>query len=247
MKNEVNNIQLIIDRRMRKIEKEKLKELGYNLIEIRKSSNVYEEISSHVDIFTCKIENKLIIEPSQYNLLKERLSNIKINIEQGVEKVESKYPYDVKYNVCIIGKNALHNFEYTDTKIKEELIKQGYKLINTTQGYTNCSIAVIDENSAIVTDKGLYKILQKHNVDVLYLDYEPDIKLLIENEYSKRKGFIGGAISRIGNNVIIFGDLSKIDKKNNIREFITSRKLNILEFKELDVVDYGGCVALGSK
>ena len=39
----------------------------------------------------------------------------------------------------------------------------------------NCSIAVIDGISAIVTDKGLYKILQKHNIDVLYLEYEPKV------------------------------------------------------------------------
>ena len=171
------NSQLIIDKRMRNIEKEKIKELGYNLIEINESKNVYEEISSHVDIFTCKIGNKLIIEPTKYNEIKEQLRN-DYDIEQGKEKVENKYPYDIKYNVCIIGKKAIHNFEFTDLKTKEELIKQGYELINTVQGYTNCSIAVIDDNSAIVTDKGLFKILQKRNIDVLYLQYEPDIKLL---------------------------------------------------------------------
>ena len=58
--------KLIIDSRMRKIEKDKLKELGFELIEIKPSENVYEEISSHVDIFTCKIENTIIIEPSKY-------------------------------------------------------------------------------------------------------------------------------------------------------------------------------------
>ena len=42
-----------------------------------------------------------------------------------------------------------------------------YEIINTRQGYTNCSIAVIDDNSAIVTDKGLYKILQKHQITPL--------------------------------------------------------------------------------
>ena len=163
-------MNLIIDKRMRKIEKEKLKELGYNLIEIKQSEKVYQEISSHVDIFTCKIEEKLIVEPTQYDNIKSQLQeNV---IEQGSESVESKYPLDIKYNVCLIGKKAMHNFEYTDSKIKEELQQQGYELINTTQGYTNCSIAVIDDNSAIVTDKGLYKILEKHNIDVLYLEYK---------------------------------------------------------------------------
>ena len=237
---DINKIsELIIDERMRKIEKEKLKELGYKLIEVKSNPKVYEEISSHVDIFTCKIGSKIIIEPSIYEEIKKQIIN-ESNIEQGSKKVEKNYPYDIKYNICTIGKKALHNFQFTEPKIKEELIKQGYELVNTTQGYTNCSIAVIDENSAIVTDKGLYKILQKHKIDVLYIEYEPDIKLLTSNGYSSRKGFIGGAISRIGDYVIVFGDLNKIDKDVKIRKFISSRKLNIIEFERLDVIDYGG-------
>ena len=232
-------MDLIIDERMRQIEKEKLKELGYKLIEIKQSNHVYEEISSHVDIFTCKIGNKLIVEPTQYDNIKQNIKDDSI-VAQGKELVQAKYPFDIKYNVCILGKMALHNFVYTDSKIKEELQEQGYELVNTTQGYTNCSIVVIDENSAIVTDKGLYKILQKHNIDVLYLQYEPDIKLLNKKGYSKRKGFIGGVISRIDNKIFISGDLNKIDQNEQIRKFIEKRNLEIIEFKGLDVIDYGG-------
>ena len=234
---------LIIDERMRQIEKQKLKELGCNLIEIRQSSKVYPEISSHVDIFTCKIGDVLVAEPSQYEQIKSKLTS-ENKIISGQENISLKYPDDIKYNVCTIGKKAIHNFQHTDLAIKEELTNQGYELINTTQGYTNCSIAVIDENSAIVTDKGLYKILQKHNIDVLYLEYEPDIKLLNCNKYSNKKGFIGGAISRIANEIIVFGDLNKIDQENKIRNFITNKNLNIIEFENLDVIDYGGIVEL---
>ncbi|MBQ2835917.1 MAG: hypothetical protein IJE68_03700 [Clostridia bacterium] len=238
MKNKV-----IIDERMRQIEKQKLKELSYDLIEIKKSENVYPEISSHVDIFTCKIEDVLIVEPSQYEQIKLHLPS-EYKVKSGLETISSRYPQDIKYNVCIIGKKAIHSFQHTDLQIKEELTKQEYEFINTTQGYTNCSIAVIDENSAIVTDKGLYKILQKHNLDVLYLDYDPDIKLLNDNQYSHKKGFIGGAISRIGNRIMVFGDLNKIDQDNKIRNFITNKNINIIEFKNLDVIDYGGIVEL---
>ncbi len=243
MENKINNPQLIIDKRMRQIEKDKLKELGYSIVEIKSTGKVYEEISSHVDIFTCKIGNKLIIEPTQYKTLKNKLWG-KFDIQQGKESIEKNYPYDIKYNVCIIGKKALHNFEFTDPKIKEELVEQGYELINTTQGYTNCSIAIINDSSAIVTDKGLYKILKKHNIDVLYLEYQPDIKLLANNSYSNKKGFIGGAISRVDDNIIVFGDLSKIDKDEKIRKFISEKAMKLIEFKDLDVIDYGGVVLL---
>lgn len=228
---------LIIDKRMREIEKNKLKELGYELIEINESEEVYPEISSHVDIFVCKTGDKIIVEPTQYVEMP-----ILSSLEQGIDNVEAEYPFDIKYNVCTIGKKAIHNFKYTDKKIQQELIKNGYELINTNQGYTNCSIAVIDENSAIVTDEGLYKILKNQNIDVLLLDYEPDIKLLRRNGYSNKNGFIGGAITRVGNNIVIFGDLNKIDKDKKIERFIQSKNLNIIDFKELDVIDYGGTV-----
>ena len=97
---------------MRKIEKDKLKELGFELIEIKPSKNVYEEISSHVDIFTCKIGNTIIIEPSQYAQIIDKIENK--NIKKGREKVSSKYPEDIKYNVCIIEKKAIHNFKFTN-------------------------------------------------------------------------------------------------------------------------------------
>lgn len=239
MKNKANTKKLIIDERMRQVEKAKLTEWGYELIEIKQSKKAYPEISSHVDIFTCKIGEKIIVEPTQYMNMPKMSIFIK-----GQDEVKTKYPFDIKYNVCTIGKKTLHNFEYTDLKIKEELEKQGYELINTTQGYTNCSIAVIDDSSAIVTDKGLYKILQAHGIDTLFINEELDIKLLNGKQYSNKKGFIGGCISRIRNHIIIFGDLDKIDANRKIREFIQQKGLEIIEFKGLDVVDYGGVVEI---
>lgn len=230
--------KVIIDNRMRQIEKQKLQNMGFEIIEVQTNPNVYTEISSHVDISVCKIENEIIVEPTQ------NMNNISNKI-YGKERISAEYPHDIKYNVCIIGKKAIHNLKYTDEILKKELINKGFELINTTQGYTNCSIAVIDENSAIVTDKGLNKILQKHGIKTLYLDEKLDIKLLNENEYSEKTGFIGGCISRIKNKIIVFGDLDKIDFQNKIRSFIHERNLEVIEFKGLDVIDYGGLIEVG--
>ena len=86
---------LIIDKRMRNIEKQKLKDLGYNLIEIKENKNIYEEISSHTDIFVCKINNKLIVEKSQYKNIKQNVEKNQI-IEEGDEKVSKDYPYKIQ-------------------------------------------------------------------------------------------------------------------------------------------------------
>ena len=232
--------RVIIDNRMRKIEKEKLIELGYELIEINTTNKVYPEISSHVDIFACQIGKKIIVEPTQYqtNLYSEE------NFIKGQDEIHEKYPADIKYNVCTIGKKAIHNFQYTDAKLKQELINNNYELINTTQGYTNCSNAVIDDNSAIVSDKGLYKILKFHDIDTLLVENNLDIKLLNGENYSSKKGFIGGCITRLGDSIIVFGDLNKIDIDGRIRDFITSKNLKIIELKGLDIIDYGGLIEI---
>lgn len=234
---------LLIDERMRKIEKQALRNLGYELIEIKKSDSVYPEISSHVDIFACKVKDKIIVEKSAYKMLKNKLNNDENILISGETMISYDYPNDIKYNVCIVGNKAIHNFKHTDSKITQELEKNKFERINVKQGYSNCSIAVIDEKSIILSDRGLYNNLKNSGLDILFLDYIPDIKLFDENgEYSQKKGFIGGAISRIDENVVVFGDLDKIDYYGNIRNFIESRNLKIIDFEGLDVVDYGGVI-----
>ncbi|MBO4816587.1 MAG: hypothetical protein J5507_06885 [Clostridia bacterium] len=235
--------KLIIDNRMRAIEKGKLKELGYRLIEINSNKKLYPEISSHTDIFCTKIKNNLIIETSQYDLIKNNIIN-EIDVIKGNSIVENNYPQDIKYNVCILGKYAIHNFNYTDSRIKEILQKEKYNLINVKQGYTKCSIAVIDENSIIISDKGLYEELKQYNFDILFLNYKLNIKLLNKGKFSSMNGFVGGAISRIGDNIFISGNLNEIDRKNEIRNFIQKRNLHIISFKDLDVIDYGGIIEI---
>lgn len=57
-----------------------------------------------------------------------------------------------------------------------------------------------------------------------------------------KKDLIGGCVSSLGESIIVFGDLNKIDSDGRIREFITSKNLNIIEFEGLDVIDYGGII-----
>lgn len=236
---------IIVDNRIRKIEMEFLNKLDRNILALPSINNVYEEISSHVDIYISKIKDTLIIEKAMYDNIKEKVLDNDICIVRGNETVKNPYPNDILYNVCVIGNNAIHNFKYTDKKLLEIIDKKGLNKININQGYSNCSIAVIDDNSAIVSDKKIANMLQGYGIDTLYIDEKLDIKLLDKKgNYSKMSGFIGGAIERMENNVIVFGDLNKIDKENKIRNFITSRNLNVIDFKGFDVIDYGGIIKI---
>lgn len=246
-----NKKYALIDSRMRDIEKEYIESLGYTLICLNESNNVYYEVSSHVDIFCCKIDDILIVEPDTCNKIVEYIKDensqkLDYNILKGKSVLKKDYPFDIAYNVCIIGSLAIHNFKYTDENIQRCLVEKGYKLINVAQGYSRCSISVIDENSCVTSDATIAKELIKNGVDVLYIpSNKMNIKLWKNNkEYSSMHGFIGGATSKIDNEYIVFGDIHNIDEEYRIKlqNFVEKRDIKLKYFKDMDIIDYGTVV-----
>lgn len=234
----------VIDFRMRKIEKEYISSLGYEIIENRFNLNTYDEISAHPDIYYTKVGDVVFCAP-------EKKAVVPFNTVSCTTPIGENYPEDVPYNVCICGNNAIHNFKYTDTIVKFYLERHEYNLINVEQGYANCSTCVIDNNSCITSDIGIARALMDVGIDTLFVT-EPDIKLKrrtnkifvdevrMSFEDSTMQGFIGGAMTRLGDTVIVFGDISNLVNGNKIRKFIEKKGLKLHYFEGLDVVDYGG-------
>lgn len=241
---------VIADFRMKEVFRKYIESLGYEIINSNYNLDLYDEIAAHVDISYVKIEQDIIVSPDRYVDLSK-----KINCVVGNSEVEKDYPKDVPYNVCIMGKKAIHNFNYTDYIVKEKLEEKGYTNICVNQGYSNCSIAVIDEKSCITSDMGIAKTLMEHEIDVLFV-YEPDIKLLKRTnpnetcqnrmyfEYSDMQGFIGGAMATIGDEVVVFGDINKFLNRDKIVKFIESKGKKIKSFDGEDIIDYGGIVVI---
>ena len=231
-------MKIIIDSRMRKIEKEYLSQYG-DLIELPYQSSVYEEISSHPDIFFCKINNQIFQEP---NLKLENKLETKLKTKQGSNSVGAQYPEDIKYNICQIGKRVIHNFKYTDPAVAEYIDSTGLQKINIKQGYSKCSISVTSENSCITSDEGIYETLKRENIDVLLLD-NTNIRLVDKNGLqTKMNGFIGGATAVIEDKFIIFGDSNKILDKASLIEHLNNHNLKLVDFKNLEIIDYGSII-----
>lgn len=226
-------MKIIIDSRMREIEKEYLSRFG-ELIEVLPQDSVYDEISGHPDIFFCKLNNVLFRSPS----LKMDLGVV------GNDSVNTKYPNDVKYNVCQIGNNVIHNFEFTDKSILEYIDKHKLDKIQVNQGYSNCSISVVSDSSCITSDVGIYEVLKLRNIDCLLLN-DNNIKLLNRNGLeTNMKGFIGGATCVIENNFILFGDSDYLQNKMDLLKFLNKYNLELIDFKGLNIYDYGGVITI---
>lgn len=235
----------IIDFRMRKIEKDFIKSMGYELIQTTYDFDMYDEIASHVDIYYVKVGETVFCSPNRYI---ENMGFVK-----GTNLLGSKYPEDVKYNLCIMGKKAIHNFKYTDDIVKAYVVKSGYELIDVMQGYTKCSVSVLSNNACITSDIEIAKKLLEHEVDCTYVK-ETEIKLLkrtnhlfnaqekLNFEYSNMAGFIGGALVKLGDTVILFGDKANLLNGRKIEQKILSLGLKFKDFKGFEIVDYGGIV-----
>lgn len=231
-------MKIIIDSRMRKIEKEYLSQYG-DLIELPYQSSVYDEISSHPDIFFCKINNQIFQAP---NLKLENKLETKLKTKQGSNSVGAQYPEDIKYNICQIGKRVIHNFKYTDPAVAKYIDSTGIQKINIKQGYSKCSISVTSENSCITSDEGICETLKRKNIDVLLLG-NTNIRLLDKNGLqTKMSGFIGGATAVIEDKFIIFGDSNKISNKASLIEHLNNHNLKLVDFKNLEIIDYGSII-----
>ena len=194
---------------------EYLKEQGHTVSIIRLSDVTYAPVSSHPDIYMCSMGPG---KPVFFGC---------------PEKIGKKYPENIIYNAACTGKFFIHNLKYTDPQLLTTA--ESLEKISVPQGYTKCNTLIVDENSIITSDVGIYNSC-----------YSKLKVLLIEKGHIALKGFdygfIGGTAGRIGDTVIFNGDLSRHPDYEKIAAFIESRDLKVKYFTEYPLEDIGSII-----
>lgn len=221
-----------------KILKDALRSKGYELIEIRKTDAVYDAVSSHGDIYLCKICSELVVAPVQYPLIEDALIRSGAKYTLGASGIGRQYPMNVKYNAAQMGRYLIHNTNLTDPVILSRANELGLELIHVKQGYAKCSLVVIDENAVITSDMGLAVSLEKYGIDILLIS-EGHVNLT-----GFSYGFLGGASGRVGDEIIFNGNLSAHPDFEKIKEFIHKRGLQVTYFEEYPLEDIGSIIQL---
>lgn len=231
---------VIVDGRLDNDRLNEIKKLNIKIIPTIKCEELEESISYHPDIVIHPINHKtLIIAPNVYDYYEDKLGGMGIKLIKGERYLESKYPLDIAYNVGRLNYIAIHNFKYTDEKLKFYLKKENLELINVNQGYTKCSIAIVDEDKCITADKGIYRKLSDYGFKVLLI--EPGHIILKNQKY----GFIGGATGNFSKDIImISGSLKKHPDEKRILNFIKEAQKRIIYLSDNDIVDVGTIISL---
>jgi len=230
---------LIIDRRVPLSIENKIRALGINIIKTPYCKDLHLGISSHPDILLCHIgKNKVVVAPNVFEFAEE-LRAIGINAIMGNTSLMSTYPKDIAYNVCIVGRFAIHNFKYTDREVLKGIEENNLIKINVKQGYTKCSILVVNENAIITSDPGITKEVKKYGIDVLTIS--PGNIKLPGFEY----GFIGGAGGLVDRrSLFLFGELKRHQDYNSIEKFLSKHGVEVITVNSEELIDLGSLIPI---
>lgn len=230
----------LVDKRITCDMELELKKRNIEIIKTIGCEELYEAIKYHPDICVCNLGNgNIVVAPNVYDYYYNALKGKGFNIIKGESYIKDKYPFNIHYNVCIFGKYALHNFKYTELNILKHIEENKLIKINLKQGYSKCSICVVDENSIITSDRGIYNSVKEQGIDCLLIK-EGYIDL-----FNLNYGFIGGCTGLIGKNKLAFlGDVTKHPDYIKIKEFLDKKNKEIICLSNEALLDLGSIIPL---
>ena len=206
---------------------------GHDVAFVRPCEAVSEPISAHPDIFLCKLGTtpKSPVFHGNASLL-------------GPE-----YPADVLYNAVVTERFMICNTKTVSVELLSaaKALYPDIQTIHVPQGYTKCNVVVVDESHFITEDEGIFRALEEWNArnycngELVHAEC-----LLIEHGYvllpGLKRGFIGGASGRIGDEIWFNGDIEAHPDHESIRSFIEGCGLGIRSFTGLPLLDIGSII-----
>lgn len=208
-----------------------LNRLGYTVYKTTAVDSLYNEVKGHADMQIHFVNSKAICAPEAYEHYKD-FNFDDIMLIKGSKPLKSTYPDDVFYNVCNIGKFVISRPLCTAIEISSEYHSLKKDFLNARQGYAKCSICVVNDNSAITADKGMYKLLKDNKINVLLIK---DTNVYLYN----MKGFIGGASGLINDTLYFNGNIKTHPDYENIKSFCENVGVDIYSLNNGPLTDIG--------
>lgn len=190
-----------------------LQRLGISVIYTKKAEHISGALAAHADLVVFPIGNgRFLLEPGQEQLA-NTLQEIGAKCLFGSIPKDG-YPLDVPYNAVKIGKTLICNPKTLDSSIFHLAKSEDCAIISCKQGYTKCSVAVVNKNAIITDDPGIEKALRPF-FDVLLV--QKGSVCLEGYPY----GLFGGCCGLVSKDTLLFvGDYTKHEEAEKICAFL---------------------------
>ena len=221
---------ILCDSKMPAAAKSKLTSYG-EVVEFATEGITYEAISGHPDIFFCKTPGGLVVAPNLPAKFFRILDQNCITYSRGILPIGKKYPESARYNTLVTKKYIIQNPDIADPVIAE--LNPAHKIIPVKQGYVQCNLLALPNNTFITSDRGIEKSLKQHDLEVLFVD--PSCVQLDGFEH----GFFGGACGINGDKLFICGSLHYFAESEMMEKSVSAAGMKIVELYEGQPADVG--------
>ncbi len=215
----------------------KLNTLGIKTIKINPDNNLPKPVRSHADLQMLHLGNNDIFCQNEHLFIGESEQNF--NLFKIKAKAGNKYPEDVRLNCAVIGDKIICNVKTVAPEVLEFAYSNDFTVINVKQGYSKCSVCVINENAIITDDESIFAAAGKFLNDAQLVS-KGSIGL---NGYNY--GFIGGCCGKIDKNKLAFNGAIESHKDYKlILDFLNRNNVQCVELSDKPLYDIGGIIPL---
>lgn len=214
-----------------------LRRRGMHTLAVRRCDLLDSPVASHADMQLLALDSQTVLLSPYQPQLKAQLSQLGLTVLTG-PTLEKEYPRDVPYNAVRLRNNYICNHKTVSAVARSYWQKLGCREIAVKQGYASCSTCVVDERSIITADAGIAGAATAAGLCVLQI--RPGFIQIPKYD----TGFIGGCSGRTGDAVIFTGKLESHPDGTQMRSFIKSRGMQIVELADGPLIDIGGMIAV---
>lgn len=216
-----------------------LETMGIQCVYIQKHKRLQKPVSCHADMTLHHLGgNNILVAKGEGHTYLE-VQRLGFRCEYTSALLDSVYPNDVLLNACRIGNLLLCNTKVISREILNYCNQNDIEVEHVNQGYTKCSVCIINKNAVITADHAIAKICGNHNIDVL--EIHPGNIILEGLSY----GFIGGCCGLLDKNLIAFtGNIETHPDEASIKRFLKSYDMEYISLLNSELIDIGGILPL---
>jgi hypothetical protein len=230
----------VVDYRISPAISAKLNEKGIECIKTVRCPGLYSAVDGHPDMLMFHIGGKrIVLAPNIYEDMAPLLEKKGFAVTKGATWLVRNYPGNIAYNVLRVGDVVFHNIRYTDAEIIKAINEENLTILNVGQGYTKCSVCILDGRTIITSDRKISETAGKYGIES-FLIKPGGIELKGMNY-----GFIGGASGLLSERQIAFsGSLKGLEDNYKLVDFINGKGFEIIYLSEGRLADYGSILPL---
>ena len=233
---------VIIGEKYCNILQKSVENLGINVLPMPDDPYVDARLSGHADLSVLHLGgNRLLLAPYlKRSSFSQQLEDRGFDIRFADIEQSALYPNDAQMNVCILGNKVIYNPQTgSDAIVKYLTIGSRAVQVSSRQGYSRCSVCVVNDNAIITADEGICRSAEAHGIDVLKI--QPGYIDLPGFDY----GFIGGASFKISDTKLAFtGRLDSHPDAEQMIGFTSLHNVDIVYITDKPAFDIGGAIPI---